>query len=157
MERARSISDQLAAPRMPIRFDDRGLARLSDWTARQSARGRGGVHLDRAERGGRNVLQITAGRGGGAGAWRTRVLLEAGGYRFEGNVQTRGVGSTGGVSLRISGTRDAGMQSSDDEWSLLSHDFTVTEALAEVELICELRAGSGEAWFDQDSLRLFRE
>jgi hypothetical protein len=157
MERARSISEQLAAPQNPMQFDDRGVARLFDWTPHQSARRRGAVRLDRAEKDGRNVLQITAGPGGGAGTWRTRVLLAPGAYRFEGNVQIRGVGATGGVRLRIPGTRDVWMQASENEWSLISHDFTVMQPLVEVELICELQTGNGEAWFEQDSLRLLRE
>ncbi|HKS35801.1 MAG TPA: CotH kinase family protein [Verrucomicrobiae bacterium] len=157
VERARSISEQLAAPQRPVQFDDRGMARLSDWIPHRSARRRGVGQLERAERDGRKVLQIGAGTGGGAGAWRTQVLLEAGAYRFEGNVQTRGVGTTGGVSLRIPGTRDVWMQATQNEWSLISHGFTVTQPLVEIELICEMRAGSGEVWFEQDSLRLFRE
>lgn len=157
VERARSISDQLAGPGDPLEFDERGVARLSDWAPYQISRRRGVVRLDRAERDGRNVLQIAAGPGGGAGAWRTRVVLEAGSYRFEGKVQTREVGATGGVALRIPGTRDVWLEASDDAWSARSYDFTVTQSPAAVELICELRADHGEAWFELDSLRLIRK
>jgi len=157
VERARSISEQLAAPQAPLEFDHRGVARLSDWEPHLTSRRRGVVQLDRTERDGRNVLQVTAGPGGGAGGWRARVLLEAGAYRFEGNVRTRGVGAAGGASLRISGPRDTRMYASDDAWSEISYRFEVTQPLAEVELICELRTGRGEAWFEQDSLRLVRE
>jgi spore coat protein H len=156
-ERARSISEQLDSPQVPIAFDDRRVARLSGWEPRFASPRSGVAHLTTAEEDGRNVLRIAAGPGGGVGAWRTRALLEAGQYRFEGNVQTRGVGPRGGVSLRISGARNAGFQASDEVWSALSHRFTVRETLVEVELICELRTPRGEAWFDRDSLRLVRE
>jgi hypothetical protein len=36
----------------------------------------------------------------------------------------------------------------------LSVEFTVTKPVEEVELICELRASKGQAWFETDSLRL---
>lgn len=154
-DRARSISEQLASPENPISFDAHGVARLPDWAPVQ--RQRGMVDLELAERDGRKVLQVAAGPGGGVGAWRTRVLLEAGAYRFEGNARTRGVGRAGGVTLRISGTRDLSIQASDDEWSLFSCSFAISQPLAEIELICEMRAGRGEAWFDLESLRLVRE
>jgi len=154
-DRARSLSEQLASPRKPIPFDDEGRARLPDWTP--SRRQRGVLRFDQTERDGRKVLQIDSGRDGGVGAWRTRVLLETGTYRFGGNARTRGVGSAGGVSLRIPATRDFSLQASDDEWSEFSCVFMVTQPLAEVELICELRADRGEAWFDRESLQLVRE
>ena len=157
VERARSISQQLESPQGPMAFDDQAVARLSGWAPDFTSRRRGRVSFEKEERDGRKVLRISTGPGGGVGAWRTRALLEAGQYRLEGNVQTRGVGPRGGVSLRISGTRDAGIRASDDEWSVLSYRFTVTQALAEIELICELRSPSGEAWFERESLRLVRE
>jgi hypothetical protein len=33
----------------------------------------------------------------------------------------------------------------------------IEEALDRIELLCELRAAKGEAWFDVDSLRLIRK
>jgi hypothetical protein len=85
------------------------------------------------------------------------VLLPAGRYRFEGNARTIDVGTTGGICLRNSGFRDARLKASDDNWSLLQFNLTVEEPQAEVELICELRAVQGEAWFEEESLRLVRD
>jgi hypothetical protein len=155
--RAQSISEQLAAPRDPIAFGEDGVARLSGWTPRPDPRRAGEVEFDEVERDGRGVLRITVGTGGGAGAWRTGARLEAGAYRFEGNVQTRGVGQAGLASLRLSMLRDPGGRASDDAWSVFSHPFTVYHPLAEVELLCELRAATGEAWFERDSLRIVRD
>jgi hypothetical protein len=36
----------------------------------------------------------------------------------------------------------------------LSEEFEVTEGPKEVELICELRASAGDAWFGLDSLKM---
>lgn len=157
VERARSISEQLAAPREPIKFDDAGVARLSGWKPRITSQQRGVLRFGRAEREGKRLLQISAVQGGGVGSWRARALFAPGRYRFEGNVRTSDIGASGGVCLRISGTRDVMLMVSDGEWTPLHYSFAVDEPLAEVELICELRAGKGEAWIEEDSLRLVRE
>ncbi|MBI2928798.1 MAG: CotH kinase family protein [Verrucomicrobia bacterium] len=157
VERARSISEQLAPPREPLKFDDAGVARLSGWKPRITSQQRGVLRFGRAEREGKRLLQISAVQGGGVGSWRARALLAPGRYRLEGNVRTSDVGASGGVCLRISGTRDVMLLASDGEWMPLHYSFALDEPLAEVELICELRAGKGEAWIEEDSLRLVRE
>lgn len=155
--RGQSIAEQLVAPHEPIPFDAQGVAKLAGWKPRPEARRGGEVHFDQVEREGRAVLRITVGPGGGVGAWRSLVRLEAGSYRFEGDVQTRDVGASGIVSLRLGAWRDPRGRSSDHAWSRFSHAFTVYDPLGEVELRCELRSASGEAWFDLDSLRIVRE
>jgi hypothetical protein len=157
VERAKSISEQIASPGEPVWFDSHGMAVLNNWTPQAGSRRRGTVQFEEAEQDGRRVLRIEAGGRGGSGAWRTRALLKSGDYRFEGKVQTRGVGGMGGAILRLSGARDAWPQASDDQWSVFSYSFTVAQPLAEVELLCELRTARGEVWFDAASLRLVRE
>jgi spore coat protein H len=156
-ERARSISAQLASSGKPIYFDAGGATRLSDWTPRITTQPQGLVRFEKIERDGKQLLEVAASQGGGSGSWRTRALLKPGSYRFEGNVWTRGIKNTGGVCLRISGTRVERLTTSDDDWSALRFSFSVKEPRSEVELICELRAPQGLAWFEQDSLRLVRE
>lgn len=155
-ERAQSISEQLALPRDPVAFDASGAYSPTNWVSDADTRRGGKVEFDTTEMDGRRILRIKAGPGGGAGSWRTRILLETGSYRFEGEVQTRGVGSSGGAALRTLGARDVGLQSSDGEWSRFAHNFSVYQPLAEVELIGELRTAHGEAWFDSGSLRLIQ-
>lgn len=155
--RAQSIAEQLAAPRDPIPFGEDGVARLTKWTPRRDPRRAGEVEFAETEREGRIVLRIAVGTGGGVGAWRTHARLEAGTYHFEGNVQTRGVGQSGLASLRLANVRDSGGLATDDEWSVFTQSFSVYHPLAEVELLCELRALAGEAWFDRDSLRIIKE
>ena len=157
VERARSISEQLTSPQEPVQFEAGGVARLSGWTPRIASQQQGLLRFERVGRDGKKLLHITASQGGGAGSWRTRAVIEAGRYRFEGNARTSGVGAGGGVSLRISGSRDIRVSASDDGWSLLRFDLAVERPLTEVELICELRAAQGEAWFEEESLQLVRE
>jgi hypothetical protein len=42
------------------------------------------------------------------------------------------------------------------EWKDYKYAFEVGDQTSEVELICELRATAGEAWFDAGSLKLVR-
>jgi hypothetical protein len=96
-------------------------------------------------------------------------LLEAGAYVLEGRVRTRQVAPLReapnqtpkgqGAGLRISGTRQARLNqvTGDSDWQRVEFPFQVTKPSDEIELVCELRASQGEAWFDADSLRLKRK
>jgi sucrose-6-phosphate hydrolase SacC (GH32 family) len=97
------------------------------------------------------------------GIWRTQVLLDPGWYRFEGLGRCAGV-----MSFR---RRREGMAlfppmyayrrqepyrlSGDLTWQKLGMEFEVTTR-EDVDLVCELRADKGEAWFAEDSLQLVR-
>jgi hypothetical protein len=156
VERARSISEQLASPIEPIEFDRAGIARPSGWSQYVPERYRHVLLLDRSETDGRRLLHIAATQGGGGASWRTRAILEAGRYRFEGQVRILGIRG-GGVRLFASGAQTGLPQLVEEEWSLFRVNLTVHEPIKEVELICELRAASGQAWFDEESLQLVRE
>jgi hypothetical protein len=43
------------------------------------------------------------------------------------------------------------------EWLHAIYEFDVSEPIAEIELVCELRGTAGEAWFDLQSLTLRRQ
>jgi hypothetical protein len=90
-------------------------------------------------------------------------LLEPGRYRFEAEVRTQDVaplnfGRSQGAGLRVSSAPllKPHRRTGTTPWSRVAIDFAVTKALDEVELICELRASQGEAWFALESLRLVR-
>ncbi|MBM3840427.1 MAG: hypothetical protein FJ398_21175 [Verrucomicrobia bacterium] len=160
--RASSITEQLkvaqAPPQEPIQLGADGAARLTGWTKRITSPAEGAHQLGKGDVGGIGSLGVSMGRGGGSASWRTRVLLPAGRYRFEGRARTSGVGNTGGICLRISGEQRPDVwRSSDHGWTTLRYDIWVREPESEVELICELKAARGEAWFDETSLRLIRE
>ena len=68
-------------------------------------------------------------------------------------------GRNHGAGLRIAGpaiARSALLQSN-QPWTHAQVSFNTTAREQEVELICELRASQGDAWFELDSLRLVRE
>jgi hypothetical protein len=88
-----------------------------------------------------------------------RVVLPEGQYRFEGRLRLQGVRTDGddprgGAGLRISkGAMPVKLTGSTD-WTNFAYDFAIEENPTAVELICELRATAGEAWFDRGSLHL---
>ena len=109
---------------------------------------------------GNEVLYLAA-NGNTICSWRTRLALEEGAYRFEGKVRTHNVKSssgepTGGAGLRIHGGPVAPELNGDQDWQKVSYSFRVPEGGGDIEVVCELRAARGEAWFDKSSLRVVR-
>ncbi len=94
--------------------------------------------------------------------WRTKVVLGPGRYRFEGRVRVAGVKplpfeAHSGARLRVgSSRRQSAELTGDSGWQLLEVEFDVERPQTEVELLCELRAGGGKAWFDIGSLQVRR-
>jgi hypothetical protein len=156
-ERQRELVRQLREPEpRPLRFAD-GVARLTGWEAVDAPAD--GALDQTAAPDGRNSLHLHAGARTAA-AWRARVLLAPGRYQFTGAVFTRGVkplsfGRNQGAGLRVTaGANPPPYQFvGDHAWTRLELPFELA-AEQEVELLCELRASGGEAWFDLDSLRL---
>lgn len=175
--RAQSIDEQILGGfnflREPPRFDDQGIASLPGWKprTRDGAPDFGLVEIDGLD--GLQALWITAGAEGACVAsWRTRVLLGPGAYRIEGRVRTQDVQPfaeegggrvrPGGAGIRISGREPREKLIGTRPWTRLTFDFIVgpdgEDSVPEgiVEVVCELRAEGGEAWFDADSLHLIR-
>jgi hypothetical protein len=157
IRRDQSIREQLAGLATPVDFGARGTIPLTRWDSKRDSGNpsfnRVTVPLD--------IFQITAEGGQAYGSWRMLVLLEPGDYRFEGRVKTQDLEfgpaiTRGGVCLRVSGDRTAPTRTEVSDWTTLSYDFT-TRGLEDVELVCELRASSGWAWFEAKSLKLTRK
>ena len=115
--------------------------------------------------GGAETLHILAPRGRpSAASWRTRVSLPPGRYVLSARAKTSGVkllmndnDRKGiGAGLRISGTEEVRKNNllGDTDWRNIEYEFTVAAGQEEVVLVAELRASSGEAWFERDSLKL---
>jgi hypothetical protein len=171
VERAQSIHEQLGAPETSLQFNPAGVAPLAKWQSRVES---GKPAFDEANDGGRKLLHITA-NGSSVGVWSKRVRLEPGHYRLEGRAKARGVtpdpgDRRGGAGLRVDQRRFTQKLTGDADWTNITFDFDIgdspgqfgfmapiTDDNPDVELICELRAAKGEAWFDQDSLRLVRK
>jgi spore coat protein H len=153
------LQGQLSEPELrPLEFKV-GIARLSGWVKMDEPVG---GTMDRIKStDGVPALHIVAGPETFA-SWRTKVLLRNGRYRFEGRGRTAGVRPLlfdhhQGAGLRVSGrSRSANGLVGDSSWQPLSLEFKVDAVKEVVELICELRAHSGEVWLDLDSLRLVR-
>jgi hypothetical protein len=97
--------------------------------------------------------------------WKASLRLAPGHYRFEGRVRSRDLeamrfGQRHGASLCVAGHDAAGAGLlGTREWTSQSVELDLSGVPGEsvpVELRCEARARSGEAWFDGDSLRLQR-
>ncbi len=158
-QRAADLRSQLARPEPTLLGFRDGVACLGGWNAIDRASSQ---KMDQAQSpDGRPALHILAGRATSA-SWRTTVLLEPGLYRFGGQAKVGGVkplpfGSAQGAGLRVSGAvRQGENLVGDSAWKDLAVTFQVLPTNREVELVCELRASGGEAWFDTGSLRLRR-
>lgn len=164
-DRARSVERQLSREAIrPMDFDTDGVARLDRqrWFVEKDF---GGVEVREAQ-GPNGEPQLVVDSHGNEcrGSWRCQVLLDRGAYRFEARVRTEGVvplsdQKGAGAGLRLGGAKTprANQASGDSGWQTLSHDFEVEGALEDTELLCELRATEGRAWFDRGSIRLVRQ
>lgn len=157
-ERRQHIADELAGhhPLLP-EFDATGVARLSGWAAKQDWNQ---AEIKIVTEDDAMLLSIEAERGYCFGSWRLPVWLPAGRYRFEALARASSVtglpSQTGsGVGVRVIGSRrGSGLQGDCSRWTPVRHEFSVQTDCEWVELIAELRAFSGIAWFDRESLRL---
>jgi hypothetical protein len=153
------LTDELAGkrPATPV-FEPNGFARLEGWRAKTDWNG----SLAKAVvEEGRPTLKVQAANGYCFASWRLPVWLPAGTYRLEAKAKTMGVAGlpsrTGsGAGVRALGNRrGSGLQNSSD-WASVRHEFVVQEDCESVELIAELRAYAGTAWFDPETFRLVR-
>lgn len=154
-ERNRILDNQIAEPQKELAFDENGIAKVSGWKQRNAVTG-SEYHLVKGPDG-KAYLQIIGDGASSSASWRTRVMLPAGQYRFEGMVRTKNAAQHGsGVVLRVSGARQVSPIQADSKWEKCSFDFEIEEAIADVELICEVRPAIGEVWFDTSSLRIVK-
>jgi spore coat protein H len=154
------LARQLAPPPPPLPFDSGGTFQLAGWKPSAVRSGEPLLARQQSETG-QNWLSIQATDGISSGSWRTRVLLNPGSYRFEGRVKLQEVtietgDQRGGAGLRVSKGIMPPKLTGTLPWTEFSYPFQVEKAAADVELVCELRAISGQSWFDCDSLRLVR-
>jgi hypothetical protein len=157
---AKSLARDFATlePQAPT-FDAGGVARLSGW---QFQTGRGTPKGDQAEEGGQRALHIVAGGRLSSASWCIRVVLPPGKYHFAGRFRTKGVEPDDarlapGAGLFVTGDAPRKTTTGDSGWHEDVRPLAVKGGPLEVDLVCQLRANAGEAWFDADSLVLVRE
>lgn len=158
-ERRATLDFQLSQRDLKLVTFDQGPVVLEGWTILEPP-SKGGMERCKSPEG-ITALHIQT-RTEAATAWRTRVLLNRGHYRFEGRARVSGVkplpfGMHQGAGLRIAGnTRQSENLVGDTSWRTLQAEFQIDTDNTVTELICELRASVGEAWFDANSLKLSR-
>ncbi len=158
-QRVRILQRELVLPSAEARFDNSGLLSVTDWQPQTDL---GSATLTKEPGPQQSVALHIRAQEPCAASWRSRVQLEKGRYRFHGRMRWQGVeldpqDPKDGVGLRVSRRKFARAISGDAPWTTVAFDFEVTEDRADVELVCELRATAGDAWFDQGSLRLIRQ
>lgn len=102
------------------------------------------------------ALHLTALSSRTVASFRTSIWLEAGEYTFSGHARCQGVKGGTGAGLRISGQQRRAGLSGDRDWSVVTFHFRVDED-RDVELVAELEADRGEAWFEVNSLKVTRK
>lgn len=159
--RAASLRRQIAEPDEPLQqFDARGFATLSGWGGASECEKAVLEEVEAAP--GKMALQIRAGEGEPCVAsWRRRVLLGPGDYTFRAEVRADDVvklddTEESGVGVGESGAMRPQHLHGTTARKELEYRFRVREDRKQVELILELRARSGQARFDAQSLRLRR-
>lgn len=137
-----------------------GLPLAEGWRAQVDS---GEPALEEVEHAGRRALALacTPGEEPCTASWRRRLTLPRGRYALVGALATSGVRvpadeEGGGALARLSGRPRQGGRGGTRGWAPLRVEFEVPEALARVELVLELRATTGTAWFARDTLRLER-
>jgi spore coat protein H len=158
-QRAISVARQTnQADPSVLKFNDQKIAQLKGWDIRKES---DDAIVDKVanDRG----LHIATGPSKRCVAsWRVKVILSQGKYRFEAKAKTDGVAplndqSGSGAGIRLSGGGRTNAQDGTKDWTVLAHQFEVPEAQKEVELVLELRATAGQAWFDTQHLVLVKE
>ncbi len=143
----------------PVEFDDQGGLHLTDWGASVEAEE---AKLEEVDLAGVACYSITREPFGDySSSWRRRVLLPKGNYRFEARIKTDRVipipeDQGRGAGIRRLQTGRSNELVGTNDWQLVTFDIAVAEDQRDVELVLELRARHGSAWFDRESLRLRR-
>jgi spore coat protein H len=158
VQRGNSLRMQIVALPRPIKFDSAGSASLVGWRAQTNF---GSPVFQETNKLGTTVLLIRAVKASTSGRWSAKAMLESGRYRIEGKARTANVAADpsdtrAGASFRVLGHSLGERLVGSTDWKALTSDFELEEA-AIVEVVCELRADRGEAWFDRDSIRLIRK
>lgn len=155
--RAKNLVQQNATiePR-PLKFDANGVGKVAIWAPQKTT---DATVMEDAP-GGMKTLLIAVGPSNRAvDSFRSKVLLQAGTYKFQARARVTDVVAIAepsgmGAGLRISGGQRTNKLEGTTDWTNLEHEFVVTSATQEVALVAELRATKGKVWFDLNSLQI---
>jgi spore coat protein H len=155
INRRRGLEEQFGVPAPPRLQFASNVAPVLAWEAFKE---QGNIKMDAIRAENRMLLHSQCQGGGIVCSWRTAVVLDPGTYRFTGNakcanLQAHGSDLGAGAGIGILGAVRTNKLEKTMDWTPLAHEFSLS-APGEVVLLCELRAGKGEIWFDADSLQL---
>jgi spore coat protein H len=158
-QRLDSVAQQLRQAPLELLAFHNSVATLPNWQPMDIPPAGELVRTNSPE--GKAVLAIRAGPVT-FGSWRSKVVLPPGQYRFDGKLRTLdvaplGFGKNQGAALRVAnaGVPKVSRWTGTEPWRAATVSFELAQQ-QEVDLICELRASRGQAWFELDSLRLIR-
>jgi len=151
--RISSVARQLGLAQPLATTNPGPLPKPDEWQARES---NGNAALDIVElQPGEPALHLAVRRGGTVASFRTSLWLAPGNYVFSGRARVRAVKGDLGAGVRISGIQRRSGLTGDRDWTPLRFEFAVEEE-RDVELVVELGADAGEAWFEAASLQVTR-
>ncbi len=159
-ERHRSVSKQLAELKEErIEFNNDS-ARLTHWHPDAITEQAHLAIITNAQ--GQGVLEIRA-KGKTSASWRTSLILPRGQYRFVARISTSGVaplagGRQEGAHVRVLGQVSEARKEflGTTGWTETDCEFKVASPEGRVQLLCELTASEGAAWFSLAGLRIER-
>jgi hypothetical protein len=139
----------------PLAMEKDGLARIDEWQPAPEHEDAKVEKLDKVKSGaGREAYRIQVGKKeGGVASWRRTVLLARGHYVLTGVCKLKDVkplepGSESGVTLRFDGGARSVRLEGTSDWKTIVCELEIKEDRKQVELIAEVRAKTGEVWFD---------
>jgi spore coat protein H len=145
----------------PLTVGKEGFTRIDDWRPAPEHEDAKLEKLDAMKSGvGREAYRIQVGKKEGGGAsWRRTILLPRGRYVLTASCKLKEVkplepGPESGVTFRVDyGSRSAKLEGTTD-LKTLQCEIEVKEDRRQVEIVAEVRAKSGEAWFDAAAFRI---
>ncbi|MCX7872361.1 MAG: CotH kinase family protein [Verrucomicrobiae bacterium] len=161
VNRANSIKRQLAAINPQPTKTQEALRKPENWRsiAEDSA---SAIFETQKKNDGGHILYIKA-KSKTAASWRNVVNLPPGKYIFEIHAKCSNLeayedirGDGAGIRISASQVKRQNKLSGSSDWQKLEYSFE-NQSQTNVEFVCEMRANSGEVWFDLSSLKVIKK
>jgi len=159
--RAKVVANEIARwPRPPKPLAPGTVVPIAEWRKTPQ---QGQSTLDYAPPAGetKKVFHLVAKGAGTVVSFRSTTQLPAGHFMLKARARVKNVVAAGdqrglGAGVRVSGGQRTMKLEGTTDWTEVSFDFIRGEP-GPVDLILELRANQGEAWFDADSIQLIAQ
>jgi spore coat protein H len=140
----------------PLKFDANGVGKVTTWAPQKTT---DATVMEDTPTGIKTLLIAVGPSNRATDSFRSKVLLQAGTYKFQARARVTEVASIAeasgaGAGIRLSGGQRTNKLEGTTDWTNLEHEFVVSAATQEVGLVVELRATKGKVWFDLNSLQI---